>query len=91
MKHQSVSRGLSHKFWSTVGNIIIIRKQAHLCDTPSPWQPPVFISGTPKLCVPCFEDLGGRRIATPVVVAVGVALRGGVLVGVVAVFSVLVL
>ena len=57
VKHQSVSQGLSHKFWSTVLNIIIPRKQAQLCDTPSPWQPLVFISGTPKLCVPRSEKL----------------------------------
>ena len=57
VKHQSVSRGLSHKFWSTVLNIIIPRKLAQLCDTPSPWQPLGFISGTPKLCVPRSENL----------------------------------
>ena len=34
VKHQSVSRRLSHKIWVTVANIIILRKLAQLCDSP---------------------------------------------------------
>ena len=57
VKHQSVSRGLSHKIWSTVANIIIPRKLAQLCDTPSPWQPLGFISGTPELSGPRLDKI----------------------------------